>query len=186
MIPTRYEFVTSEQLVTATSGIAATAAVTWNPAELIAAQSAVSVTQKFIAVPPSSLSTTSGVAASYSFEAAAGGPATYVYAGLIAAQSTISATVIDPATVSRGPVPMRRVLPRSWTRVELPMLYTYAGQIAIPRARLAAAYRVTFSPPIQEGLVGARAALSGAARYRDRVEEIVAQDDAELLELLLR
>jgi hypothetical protein len=57
MIPTLYEFVTSEQLVTATSGIAATAAVTWNPAELIAAQSAVSVTQKFIAVPPSSLST---------------------------------------------------------------------------------------------------------------------------------
>jgi hypothetical protein len=45
---------------------------------------------------------------------------------------------------------------------------------------------VVFSPPIQEGLIGARATLSGTVRYRDRVEEIVRQDDADLLELLLQ
>jgi hypothetical protein len=78
------------ELVTATSGIAATVKVTWNPAELIAA--------------------TSTLAATYVFQA--GGPATYAYAGPIAGHSTITTTVVGPPSVSRGPVPMRRVRPR--------------------------------------------------------------------------
>jgi hypothetical protein len=151
----------AEAGIAAQSGVAGTDAATWNPAELIAAQSTLSVTQKFVAVPPASLSTTSSVAASYSFEAA-GGPVTYAYAGLIAAQSTISAVIVGPATVSRGPVPMRRVRPRSWTRVEFPMLYREAGQVAAV-ASVSAAASVTASPTTA---VAAEAGVSAQAATR--------------------